>query len=366
MLEKMSEQNIAEMNERAKQALEKEKYLLPFSFDTLNQAYLIMRDQYSATGDASSIQIPDDLAARVNIDAPKEMGLAEACLHSLVSTFITRFWYGSPVEIGMTATGRCPLHPEDEQVFTHTLKDEKVGQITKPDVVLTAETIGNCAIHPDIKLYGDMSHLEYKLIGPDGNLYTSDEDIPSPVVGFQSRIKTTSQLHKLTRAIVGDKNYALDFRGARLICKNLDSYIEAGTYLLNRIRQNHDIRIIPLNSSLEEYIGRDKDLSKTLYSAHPDSGIITKNDNNDYKSFHALIRYRGHPIELQCRDLDMHETAENGLAAHRKYKEEELARLKSQYPDYDQVYDRVSEIYRGLVPSELRLSQAPFSPLAHN
>lgn len=357
---------IQETMDMANTALDREKYTLPFSFKSLNLAYLIMKSQYSATRDANRIFIPDTLAEKINSDAPREMGLAEAYLHSFVSTLITHFWDDNPVEISITALGRCPLHPDDEQVFTNILKDEKVGQISKPDVVLTAETIGTCAHHPDIPLYGDMSHLEYKLLGPDGRPYEDKLNVPSPVVEFQSRIKTTSQLHKITRAIIGDKDYVLDFRGARLICKDLKSYLEAGGYLLERIGQNHNIHLIPLKISLEEYVSRNRDRSYTVYSKYPESGIILYDEKKNYESFHALIRYMGHPIEIQVRDLHMHEVAENGLADHRKYKEAELVRLRNQYPDYDQIYERVNEIFRGLVPSELRLSQAPFSPLAHN
>lgn len=358
--------NIEQMVDAAKQAAEKERLILPFSYDSLNLAYVLLRDQYAATKDVSEMGIPDWLQTQVDIDSPKEMGLAEANLHSFMETLISHFWDSAPVQISVTAYGRCPLHPEDEQKFTNIMEGEKVGLISKPDVALTAETIGNCSLHPEIPLYGDVSFLEYNLLDKDGKLYSNPYSIPGPIVKFQDRVKTTSQVHKLTRGIVKDKPYALDFRGARMICKDMEAYLYTSSYLLDRIQRNKTIQRIPIPEALEEYVAGDRSLETRLKHLHPEIAILEQEMPNRYESFQSLIRYMQVPIEIQIRDLFMHETAEHGLADHKKYKEKELHRLSAQYPDYDSVYNIVKRTFKGLIPSEIILSQAPFSPLAHN
>lgn len=340
--------------EAARKKAESEKLVLPFSYHSLNTAYVLLRDQYSAH---EELCVPDKLLAEVDEDCPKEMAEAEASLHSFMGTLIEYSWGKKPVEISMIATGRCQIHPNEDQTFRKLLSKEAVGKIITPDYVLTSETIGRCREHSNEKLFADVSQLEYRLDAP------SESD--NGVLKFQSRIKRTSMIDKLTRGIIGDKPYALDFRGGRIICKDFEAYVKVCDYLIGRIERNGNIHMIPIAGALEEHVAETRDSSTYL------SKLLSRNDLHvkkepHYESLHLLIRYLGMPIELQCRDISMHEEAEKGLAAHKDYKEKELQDLMMKYPDFCNTHAIVKDTYKALMPSDLKLFPGSVLPLEHN
>lgn len=327
-----------------------EKLVLPFSYDSLNTAYVLMRDQYSTGKD---LFVPDELRQRVNEDSVKEMGEAELKLHSFMGTLIEHFWDAKPVEISMIANGRCPMHPNDELVFRKILSEKAVGKIMTSDYVLTSETIGKCPEHPDQQLYADVSQLEYHL--------KQDRKGGNGVIKFQSRIKRTSMIDKLTRGIIGDKPYALDFRGGRAICEGFESYVDVSRYLLDRVASNGSIHVIPVSGAIEEHVAKARK-PETYLSALLNQPELLSKEEPYYESLHLLIRYMGVPIEFQCRDKYMHEVAERGDAAHREYKEKELQSLAQRYPDFCEKHEYVKEIYKSMIPENFKLYQAPFAP----
>jgi len=351
---------MAGIEEKLKEAERKakvEKLTLPFSYDSLNTAYVLMRDQYLSH---EKLFVPDELRTKVDEDCVKEMGEAESKLHSFMETLVRYFWDNKQVEIKMYAEGICPLHPNEVQQRNRVLDDGEVGRIKTPDYVMTSETVGTCDMHPNQHLLPGVSYLEYTLKDPT----TCD----GRILKFQSRIKRTTMINKLTRGIIRDKDYALDFRGARVICKDLLSYTDVSYYLINRVTKNGDITKIPFEDALEEHVSVDRDPFTYLKSAIPGLNVPFKKNPKSphYQSLHILIRYQNVPIELQCRDIWMHKEAENGRAEHKKYKEEELIQLRKDYSDYDEVQPFVGGVYHALIPPGFKLSQEPFLLSGHN
>ena len=211
-------------------------------------------------------------------------------------------WSSSPT--GCTTCGRCTICPEERRI--------KIAQETLDIYAPIANRLGMS------KVKNELEELSFKYLEPKAYealrakveakrksaeavideltraLRTKLEDAQVPVIQLDGRIKRLYSIHlKLKRQKI-DLERVYDFVALRVITQSVkDCYGVLGI----------------IHQTWSPVPGRIKD-------------FIAMPRPNGYQSLHtSVISEHGFPLEVQIRTDEMHRRAEEGIAAHWKYKE---------------------------------------------
>jgi ppGpp synthetase/RelA/SpoT-type nucleotidyltranferase len=275
--------------------------------------------------------------AEVIADAYKrEMAIGEKATHELTGLLCSHFW-DSQVRITFHAEGFCEAlhHPKTVDM---PLDDRLLGKIEDPDEVMGWQALGECdneTCHSEV--YPDKSYLIYR---PREKAYDILNGLAQQVNIITTRIKGgRSQIRKLAKLVLGEKDYVLDLRGIRFICPDIPSCYYVGGFLDGRIEQHESLSLAPIGAEAkEDYI----------------KSPILRQNGGRYQAIHAnpvyTILFEGSPkripIEIQIRDMEMHQNAESGEVSHAEYtrrKDEEMFRKYSE--EWPQLCKKVAQAF---------------------
>lgn len=121
-----------------------------------------------------------------------------------------------------------------------------------------------------------------------------------PIISMEGRVKHRFSLYRKLRRHGDDPGKVYDLVALRIVVPTVaDCYVCLG--VLHRLWT-------PLKGRIKDYIAQPK--------------------SNGYRSLHTTVfADRGHVVEFQIRDREMHEQAEFGMASHWRYKEGSAKKL---------------------------------------
>ena len=332
-----------------------EKYNPTGDFELLKKAYDVCVSSHSGQFRASGEPFSSHPIAVANIIADMELdvsSVAAALLHDVVEdTDATEMdikrEFGSTIELlvsGVTKLGKIPYYTKEEQqveslrkMFLAMAKDVRVIVIKLADRLHNMRTMKSMPedkqrqkARETLEVYAPLAHrlgvskikweledLSLRYIDPIG-YYEIVDNISQK---RDEREKYISQIISILEQRLKELNITAHIEGRAKHFYSIYRKMFMQNKTIDEIYDLFAVRVI-VDDVPDCYgvLGMVHDLFKPIPGRFKDYIAMPK--PNMYQSLHStLIGPSGTSFEIQIRTWDMHNTAENGIAAHWKYKE---------------------------------------------
>ncbi len=332
-----------------------EKYNPTGDFELLKKAYDICVNSHSGQFRASGEPFSSHPIAVANIIADMELdvsSVAAALLHDVVEdTDATEMdikrEFGSTIELlvsGVTKLGKIPYYTKEEQqveslrkMFLAMAKDVRVIVIKLADRLHNMRTMKSMPedkqrqkARETLEVYAPLAHrlgmsrikweledLSLRYIDPIG-YYEIVDNISQK---RDEREKYISEIISILEKRLTELNIKAHIEGRAKHFYSIYRKMFMQNKTIDEIYDLFAVRVI-VDDVPDCYgvLGMVHDLFKPIPGRFKDYIAMPK--PNMYQSLHStLIGPSGTSFEIQIRTWDMHNTAENGIAAHWKYKE---------------------------------------------